>query len=320
MSLFKFVPLLKSTLWGGERIIPFKHLDSTQEQVGESWEISGVKGNETLISEGPHQGMSLNELVTTEKERLMGRANYQRFGNEFPLLVKFIDAHDDLSIQVHPDDETAHRQGKHCGKTEMWYALHGDDDAHLYNGLRRSITPEKYKEMVADHTICDALARYDVHEGDVFFIPAGRIHSIGKGCMVAEIQQTSDVTYRIYDFNRKDKDGNYRELHTHEASESIDYTVLSDYRTHYTPHKNQCVRLVECPFFTTSIYDIDAPYTLDYSALDSFVILICVAGDAVLTDDDGEQVTMRTGETLLVPAKTQRIKIEGKVKFLETYV
>ena len=243
--MIKFEPLLKQTLWGGSKIIPFKHLDAQLENVGESWEISGVSGNETIVANGQYKGMSLNQLVRELKGSLVGEENYQRFGDEFPLLIKFIDACQDLSIQVHPTDEIAHRQGKSRGKTEMWYTLESAPGAQLYNGLKQQITPEQYKEMVADDTITDALARYEVKEGDVFFIPAGRIHAIGAGCFVAEIQQTSDVTYRIYDFKRKDKNGNYRELHTQLASESIDYTVLDNYRTDYEPVKNDSGRY--CP-------------------------------------------------------------------------
>ena len=227
MKYLKFKPLVKQMLWGSE-----------------SWEISGVENNETVAI---GDGRSLNQLVCEMKGELVGEANYQRFGNEFPLLIKFIDAKQDLSIQVHPTDEIAHRQGKPRGKTEMWYVMDSAPEAKLYNGLKKQITPEQYKQMVADDTICDALAQYSVKEGDCFFIPAGRIHAIGAGCYLAEIQQTSDVTYRIYDFKRKDKDGNYRQLHTQEASESINYTVLKDYRTQYTPQNNESQLLVECP-------------------------------------------------------------------------
>ena len=318
--MLKFKPLLKSTLWGGEKIIPFKHLDSTQLQVGESWEISGVAGNETIVSEGEYAGKTLNEVVAIMRDRLLGADNYRRFGNEFPLLIKFIDACKDLSIQVHPNDETARRQGKPRGKTEMWYVLASDKGSHLYNGLKKKITPEEYKRMVEDDTICDALARYEVNEGDVFFIPAGRIHSIGKGCFVAEIQETSDVTYRIYDFKRVDSNGNYRELHTQEAAESINFEVEDDYRTHYTPMKNQGVQVVQCPHFTTAVYDIDEPMTIDYSELDSFVILIGVRGEGSVIDDMGQATSLRAGETLLLPATTREIRVEGDVKFLETYI
>ena len=342
--MYKFEPLLKQTLWGGDRIIPFKHLNTHHlpltSNIGESWEISGVKDNETIVANGPHKGKSLNQLVREQKGQLVGEENYQRFGDEFPLLIKFIDAQQDLSIQVHPTDEIAHRQGKSRGKTEMWYALgsqetgdrsqetgdrsqetgdRSQDAPMLYNGLKQQITPEQYKEMVENDTITDALARYEVHEGDVFFIPAGRIHAIGAGCFVAEIQQTSDVTYRIYDFKRKDKNGNYRELHTKEAAESINYTVLPNYRTEYEPKQNEGIQVVSCPYFTTAVYDLTEPMTLDYSELDSFVILIAVKGAGTLTAD-GETVDFQMGDTVLLPATTKEVKVKGEVKFLETYV
>ena len=320
MIPIKFEPLLKSTLWGGDKIIPFKHLSSTQEQVGESWEISGVKGQETIVSEGAYKGIRLNELVALLKERLVGIDNYQRFGDEFPLLIKFIDARQDLSIQVHPTDEVAHRQGKERGKTEMWYIMNSEPGAQLYSGLRKEITPAEYKEMVAEDTICEALAQYEVSEGDVFFLPAGRIHAIGSGCFLAEIQQTSDVTYRIYDFKRRDKNGHYRELHTKEAAESINYQVERDYRTHYTPLRNKAVPVVSCPYFTTSVYDLDEPMTLDYSELDSFVILIGVQGEGVLCDEKGCETSLRAGETILIPAEAREVRISGSMRFLETFV
>ncbi len=320
MEPLKFNALLKSTIWGGEKIIPFKHLDVQQENVGESWEISGVPGNETVVANGEYAGKKLNELVHELKGKLVGEANYQRFGDEFPLLIKFIDARQDLSIQVHPTDEIAKRQGKERGKTEMWYLLPSDADATLLCGLKQQITPTQYAEMVESDTICDAISRYDVKEGDCFFLPAGRIHAIGTGCFLAEIQQTSDVTYRIYDFKRKDKNGNYRELHTKQAAECINYNVESNYRTEYTPQKNQGVSLVQCPYFNTAVYDLDEPMTIDYSELDSFVILIGLKGEGTITDNEGNTTTLRAGESILVPATTETLKVEGNVKFLETYV
>lgn len=316
MNYYKFNPLLKSTLWGGERIVPFKHLDTNQQQVGESWEISGVKGDETITKD---DGRSLNQLVSDMKDRLVGQKNYERFGDEFPLLIKFIDARQDLSIQVHPSDEIAHRQGKSRGKTEMWFVMDAAPGAMLYNGLKQQINPDEYKQMVENDTICDALAQYTVQEGDCFFIPAGRIHAIGAGCFLAEIQQTSDVTYRIYDFKRRDKDGNYRQLHTEQAAESIDYHVLPDYRTHYTPVKNEGQLLVECPYFNTAVYDLDEPMLIDYSELDSFVILIGLKGEGTV-NIDGEETTLREGESILLPAYINNVRVEGTVKFLETYV
>lgn len=320
MKPLKFNALLKSTLWGGDKIIPFKNLDIQQENVGESWEISGVKDNETIVADGPYAGKKLNELVEELKGKLVGEDNYQRFGNEFPLLIKFIDARQDLSIQVHPTDEIAKMQGKERGKTEMWYLMDSDKDATLLCGLKKKITPEEYAQMVENDTIVDAIDRYEVKEGDCFFLPAGRIHAIGTGCFLAEIQQTSDVTYRIYDFKRKDKDGNYRQLHTKEAAECINYTVEDDYRTHYEHKKNEGVTLVECPYFTTAVYDLDEPMMLDYSELDSFVILIGLKGEGTITDNEGNTVTISAGESILVPATTETLKVEGTIKMLETYV
>ena len=298
MKHFKFTPLLKTLIWGTE-----------------SWQISGVAGNETLAEDGS----SLNTLVKEMKAELVGQANYQRFGDEFPLLIKFIDARQDLSIQVHPSDEIAHRQGKPRGKTEMWYVMESAADAKLYNGLKMKITPEQYKQMVAEDTICDALAQYAVKDGDCFFIPAGRIHAIGAGCYLAEIQQTSDVTYRIYDYKRKDKDGNYRQLHTQEASECIDYCVKDDYRQQYEPKKNESQLLVECPYFNTAVYDLDEPMEIDYSELDSFVILIGLKGEGAL-NIDGDEVSFKAGESILIPATAQSVAVSGSIKFLETYV
>ncbi len=320
MKPLKFNALLKSTLWGGDKIIPFKNLDIQQENVGESWEISGVKDNETIVADGPYAGNKLNELVEELKGKLVGEDNYQRFGNEFPLLIKFIDARQDLSIQVHPTDEIAKMQGKERGKTEMWYLMDSDKDATLLCGLKKKITPEEYAQMVENDTIVDAIDRYEVKEGDCFFLPAGRIHAIGTGCFLAEIQQTSDVTYRIYDFKRKDKNGNYRQLHTKEAAECINYNVESNYRTEYTPVKNQGVSLVQCPYFNTAVYDLNEPMTIDYSELDSFVILIGVKGNATITDNEGNTFTLQAGESVLVPATTETLKVDGNIKFLETYV
>jgi mannose-6-phosphate isomerase len=324
--MYIFKPLLKQTIWGGDKIIPFKHLDAANAphpspitQIGESWEISGIEGFETIVANGPHKGKSLNQLVRELKGQLVGQENYQRFGDEFPLLIKFIDAHQDLSIQVHPNDETAYRQGKPRGKTEMWYCLPSAPGAILYNGLKKSITPEEYKQMVENDTITEAIAHYEAHEGDVFFIPGGRIHSIGAGCFVVEIQQTSDVTYRIYDYKRKDKNGQFRELHTELASESIDYQVHPNYRTAYEPVKNEGVQLVNCPHFTTAVYDLTEPMTLDYSDLDSFVILIAVKGAGHLICE-GEELSFQMGDTVLFPATTQEVKVEGTVRFLETFV
>lgn len=319
MEIIKFRPILKQVLWGGNKIIPFKQLDADMEQVGESWEVSGVKDNESIVANGQYEGMKLNDLVALLKGDLVGKENYERFGNEFPLLIKFIDASKQLSIQVHPNDEQAKAKGLKRGKTEMWYIMESAPDATLLSGLKRTITPEEYKAMVENETITDALCEYRVGEGDVFYLPAGRIHSIGAGTFLAEIQETSDVTYRIYDFKRKDKDGNYRQLHTEAAAECIDYSVENDYRTKYEPRKNEGVELAQCTHFTTSVYDLDEPMLLDYSELDSFVVLIALSGECTLSTGDAE-TQLRAGETVLLPATTQTLSVSGTVKFLETFV
>ena len=320
MEIIKFRPLLKQVLWGGNKIIPFKQLDQHLEQVGESWEISGLKGNESIVADGLYKGMQLNDLVSRLKDKLMGKDNYERFGNEFPLLIKFIDAHAQLSIQVHPNDDQARAKVLDRGKTEMWYVMKSDEGARLMSGLRKALTPEEYQEKVENDTITDALAEYEVKEGDVFYLPAGRIHSIGTGCFLAEIQQTSNTTYRIYDFKRRDKDGNYRELHTKEAADCIDFSVESDYRIPYAPRRNEGVQLVACPYFTTSVYDLTEPMVLDYSELDSFVILMGLSGMGTIIDDEGNESPFQAGETVLLPATATSVKVEGEIKFLEVYV
>lgn len=324
MYPLKFKPILKSTIWGGEKIIPFKHLDCQQAQVGESWEISDVPGDESIVADGADAGKNLTQMVSEYKGALVGESNYKRFNGKFPLLIKFIDAQQDLSIQVHPNDELAMKRHNSMGKTEMWYVIGNDGGkAHLRSGLSKQITPDQYAAMIADNTICDALSDYAVQPGDVFFLPAGRIHSIGAGCFIAEIQQTSNITYRIYDFNRKDANGKTRELHADLAREAINYEVLDDYRTKYEPLKDEPVELVACPYFTTSLYDMTEEISCDYSELDSFVIFICMEGSCKMVDNEGNELTVNAGESILLPATTQDITItpeSANVKLLETYV
>lgn len=322
MYPLKFEPILKQMLWGGDKIIPFKHLDSNLAGVGESWEVSDVEGSESVVMNGPDKGLDLSQMVRKYKEELVGEANYARFGNKFPLLIKFIDAKQDLSIQVHPTDELAKKRHNSFGKTEMWYVIAAEDGSKLRSGFSQQITPKEYKERIYNNTITDVLQEYEIHAGDVFFLPAGRIHSIGAGAFIAEIQQTSDITYRIYDFNRKDANGNPRELHTDLAKDAIDYEVLNDYRTEYEAVKNEPVEIVACPYFTTSLYDMTEEISCDYSELDSFVIFICVEGSCTMTDDQKNEITLKAGETVLLPASTQEITIrpDGAVKLLETYV
>lgn len=320
MKAFRFRPLLKQTIWGGNRIVPFKGIESDLENVGESWELSGVPGNESIVDGGEYDGRRLGEVVAALKGDLVGKANYERFGNEFPLLIKFIDAEQPLSIQVHPNDATAQQLGYERGKTETWYVMKSDPDATMLVGLKKEIMPEQYKAMVADDTITTVLDQYKVKEGDCFFLPAGRIHSIGKGCFICEIQQTSDVTFRIYDFKRKDKDGNYRQLHTEEAAKSIDYHVEQNYRTSYVAEKNRGVQLVRCPYFNTLVYDVDKPMEVDLASLDSFFITIVVEGSGTMTDDEGNIYNVKGGDTILFPATARSIKANGQMKFVAAYV
>ena len=323
MYPFKFTPILKQTLWGGDKIIPFKRIDNDQKNVGESWEISDVEGSESVVANGYDAGLTLSDLVRKYKHELLGEDNYHRFGKRFPLLIKFIDACEDLSIQVHPDDILAKKRNGYAGKTEMWYVISADKGAKLRSGFSKEITPKEYKERVYNNTFTEVLQEYDIHAGDVFFLPAGRVHSIGAGAFIAEIQQTSDITYRIYDFDRKDANGKARELHTELAKEAIDFEVLDDYRTNYDAEKNEPVELVACPYFTTSLYDMDEAIYCDYSELDSFIIYICVDGACQVKDNEGNEIDLIAGDTILLPATVQDVAItpgEGGVKLLETYV
>lgn len=323
MYPIKFKPILKSTLWGGEKIKSFKTLDTEQTEIGESWELSNVSGDESIVANGDDAGKTISELVQEYKGSLVGEENYKRFGNSFPLLIKFIDAREDLSIQVHPNDELAKERHNSFGKTEMWYVIDNNNGkAKLRSGLKKSITPEQYAAMIDDNSICDALDEYAVNPGDVFFLPAGRIHSIGAGCFIAEIQQTSNITYRIYDFNRTDKNGNGRELHTELSKDAIDYSVEESYKTSYEVKKNHPIDLVSCEYFNTALYDLTEGFSIDYDALDSFVIYICVEGSATIIDATGNRVEMSAGETVLLPANINGVEIvpNEHVKFLETYI
>lgn len=324
MYPLKFEPILKQTLWGGDKIIPFKHLNETLPNVGESWEVSAVEGSESVVANGTDKGYTLPEMVRKYKEELVGEANYARFGNKFPLLIKFIDAKLDLSIQVHPGDELAKKRHNSFGKNEMWYVIAADKGAKLISGFAEEITPKEYKDRVHNGTFAEVLQTCAIEPGDVFYVPAGRVHGIGAGAFVAEIQQTSDITYRIFDYNRKDKDGKSRELHTSQAMDAINFSdVQDDFRTEYERVQNEPVEMVASPYFTTSVYDMTEEITCDYSELDSFVIFICVEGSCRLADDNQNEITLRAGETVLLPAAVQEVTIvpEGqRVKLLETYV
>lgn len=309
-------------VWGGEKIAPFKSISTDQHNIGESWELSGVKDNESVVANGEYAGRTVTDLIREFKDKLIGKANYERTGDAFPLLVKFIDAKQDLSIQVHPNDELAAKRHGSKGKTEMWYVVATDENAHLMSGLKKAITPEEYVERVENNTITDVLKDFRIQPGDVFFLPAGRIHSIGAGSFIAEIQQTSDITYRIYDFGRLGLDGKPRQLHTELAKDAIDYNVYPDYRTHYKKEKDRENLLVDCKYFTTSLYDLDKEYCISLKELDSFLIIVCIDGRGTVTDSEGNTESLHKGETILIPASTESVKIvpDGNISFLTSYV
>ena len=323
MYPLKFEPVFKTKIWGGETIAPFKGMKAPFGRIGESWEVSAYPGSESIVVNGALAGRDLPSLVRQYKGKLVGEHVYAKEGDLFPLLVKFIEAGDDLSIQVHPDDRMAARYGHPKGKTEMWYVIDATEDAHLLVGLSREISPGEYSTRVQDGTITDVLASYAVKPGDVFFLPAGRIHALCSGCLVAEIQQTSDLTYRIFDYNRPGLDGALRELHTELAREAIDYRVLPDYRTHYESRPDEETLLVECPWFRVGVMDLRKPFSKDLSDLDSFLILMCLSGSGTLTDAEpifdeenrrgpskGHRLDIRQGETVLIPASSVGITLK----------
>ncbi len=318
----KFEPILKPVIWGGSDICSFKNIEPGRDGIGESWEVSGVKGNISVVANGELKGVSLAELLLGAKEQLVGKKVYRKFGNTFPLLIKFIDAKDNLSIQVHPDDKLAKERHNSFGKTEMWYVIKAAPGAFLYSGFEKKLTSEEYVKSVQNNTFTDYLKKYDVQRGDVFFLPAGRVHAIGAGCFIAEIQQTSDITYRIYDYNRKDANGNSRELHTELAKDAIDYSVYDSYKTDYQPNENHPVKLATCPYFTTNLLDMNEGMKRDFGTLDSFVIYIGMEGQCELKDYKGNSTILHAGETLLIPADTKWVELAPtmQTKVLETYI
>ena len=282
--MYKFGPILKTLVWGTE-----------------SWVLSGVPGSESVVADGPDKGRTLSDV----------------YGPDFPLLIKFIDARKDLSIQVHPGEELAQKRHGCHGKTEMWYAISAAPGASLISGFSRNISPEEYVELVSRDEITSVLAKHSVQPGDVFFLPAGRVHAIGAGCYLAEIQQTSDITYRIYDYNRPGLDGKPRQLHTQEAKDAIDYKVYPDYRTHYTPEKDSEVTLVDCPYFRTCLLDLDEPFSRGFDGCSDFVALVCMEGGCTVRTE-AEAVGLKAGEAILLLQFDGKFTVEpqGKAKLL----
>ena len=318
----KFTPICKDKIWGGNKLNELLNKEFPQlPNCGETWEISGVQDEVSVVSNGFLKDNTIEELIEVYMGDLVGEKVYDQFGNEFPLLIKFIDANDNLSIQVHPNDELALERHDAFGKTEMWYVVQADPGAQLISGFNREIDKETYLTLFNNGQLEEILNYEEVKAGDVFFIPAGRIHAIGKGIVVAEIQQTSDVTYRIYDFNRVDENDNARELHTDLAADAIDYQFEKNYRTEYREIDNVPVKLVECKYFTTNILALSHVVERDFSQLDTFVIYICLEGDLTL-NWEGKSLDITKGDSVLVPALINvfsLMPVEGKAKLLEVF-
>ncbi|MFT6370121.1 MAG: mannose-6-phosphate isomerase [Maribacter sp.] len=316
----KFQPILKERLWGGTKLKEVLNKAVTSDITGESWELSTVSGDVSVVSNGELANTSLSTLIDKFPEALLGKSVVERFGKEFPILIKFIDAKQDLSIQLHPNDELAKKRHNSFGKTEMWYVMDADAGSELIVGFNKDVTKTEYAKSLAEDALLGLLNYESVKEGDTFFINTGKIHAIGAGVLLAEIQQTSDVTYRVFDFNRKDKEENLRELHTEMALDAIDYEKKDDFKVTYDTVLDQANGMVDCPYFRTNFLNLTKDFEQDSAARDSFTIYMCVAGTASIRTDDGE-VVIKKGETVLIPAMANRIRIKTDgTKLLEVTI
>lgn len=320
-EVLKFYAILKEKVWGGKKIKNVLNKFSVSDKIGESWELSGLPENISVVSEGKYKGQTLNQLISVYKEKLLGKQVFEKFGEQFPLLIKFIDAADDLSVQVHPDDITAQKLYRQNGKNELWYILDSDKNAELILGLKKNLNPEEFRNSINNNTLTEILNRVKVKRGDVFFIPAGRIHAIKKGVLLTEIQQPSDITYRIYDWNRKGLDGNYRDLHIDEACEVVDLKIKQSYYTEYHDKINYFTKCVSNKFFTVNILKFNKEIQKDYSDSDRFIVYICTKGNFKL-EYSGNEINVSFGETVLLPATISDIKLipEDESELLEVYV
>lgn len=317
----KFTPILKDKIWGGNKLKSVLNKDSELSNIGESWELSGVDGDVSVVSNGFLAENTLQEVIEIYMGDIVGDSVYNKFNTEFPLLFKFIDATDDLSIQVHPDDKLAEERHSAYGKTEMWYVLDAEGKGSLTSGFTKESSKAEYKSALESGKLMDLLQSHKVSKGDSFFIPAGNVHAIGAGVLLAEIQQTSDVTYRIYDYDRKDNEGNLRELHTDLALGAIDYKA-SNKSLDYKLKANDAVNLAACEYFVTNILELTNAFERDVYLLNSFVVYMCVEGSASIVYNEDKKETIKKGETVLIPASLGDISIEpdGKVKLLEVYI
>lgn len=319
--MWKFNPILKTKIWGGSRIGRLHGIDH-DGPLGESWLLSGVPGSISTVASGPDSGLSLSLLIDRHKDALLGRLNYIRYGHEFPLLIKLIDAAGALSVQVHPDDDLAREIGSPHGKTEMWYVLDADAGAALSLGFNRDIDPTEFNSLCGSGEIEKCLNNHCVHTGDVFFIPPGTVHAIGAGCFIAEVQQSSDDTFRIYDYGRLGDDGQPRPLHTDLAARALRFNATDGRPLPYTANPDVPVNLVRSPFFTTNVMTLDEPTLRDYSECDSFVCLLATRGNALIEAKDQQPMTLYEGEIILIPASTDNVRITPGKTFtaLEIYI
>ena len=317
----KFHPILKEKMWGGNKLVRQFNKQSVYENTGESWEISDVEDDVSVVANGAYTGINIRELLRQFESDLVGESNFEIFGTDFPLLIKFIDAKQDLSIQVHPNDTLAKERHNSFGKTEMWYVMEAEKDARLVVGFSESLTKETYLQLLENKKIMSVMNEVPVRRGDTFFIETGTVHAIGAGTVIAEIQQTSDITYRIYDFDRVDQNtGTTRELHTELAVEALNYKKADATKSAYEVCKNERVEMVSCPYFTTKMLELSGVLELDYKSTDSFVIFMCVEGAAEI-EIEGNSELLKLGETVLVPAKAISVKLNSDyAKLLEVTV
>lgn len=317
----KFEPILKEKIWGGNKLKNVLNKKSNLANIGESWEIADVDQDATsVVANGRLKGKNLQEILTQYTSQLLGGKNYAAFGAKFPLLIKFIDAREALSIQVHPGDEIAKARHDSFGKTEMWYVMQADKDAEVIVGFNEPMSKEKYAYHVKQNQLEAIMNSEKVKEGDCFFIPSGKIHAIGAGALIAEIQQTSDITYRIYDWNRTDDQGNPRELHTNLAIDAIDYSAKNDHTRCYDKTYNESNTMAACPYFTTNFLNVKNKVTRDYSNSDSFVVYMCTKGSATIAIGNHKE-TITNGETVLIPATAKTVNIIAEnAAFLEVYI
>ena len=319
-----FQPNLHTVVWGGDRICGYKGLDMQQKTIGESWEVSAVPTSKSIVSNGELAGRDLVSVVDEAPDEILGKAVSEKYNGQLPLLVKFIDSAKPLSIQVHPNDEMARREHGKSGKTEMWYVIDAQPGSFLYAGFKQEITPEEYKRRIADGTITDVLAKHEVKRGDVFYLPAGRVHAIGSGILLCEVQQSSDVTYRIYDYNRPGLDGKPRELHTELAARALNFHVEEEYRTIYRDETNSANLIIDSPYFSVRVSSVTHPFHRNLLKYDSFVICVCMRGDCkIKMRATGDEIVLRSGNSCLIPAAIADydvVPLDGSSTILDAFI